>query len=118
MVSFKLFSHLAHHCIMHMEHIHMVETSPTLLVEVNLPLKFWDHVFQALTYLINIVLIVTLAMSSPYLALYNIVQNYKFLKIFSSSYYPHEAKQSLQICLSLGGVSVLGHAFNHKGYNY
>lgn len=63
----------------------MIETGLTLLAQASLPLKFWDHAFQAATYLINIMPTTMLGMDSPYLTLYHLEPDYKFLKVFGSS---------------------------------
>lgn len=97
--------------------MHVVESGLTLLSQANLPLKFSDHAFITTTYLINKLLSPTLGNTSPFLLLYFKFPDYKFLKAFGCSCFPHlRPYNSNKLVVHSKECIFLGYTLTHKGY--
>jgi len=69
-------------------HLHIVETSLTLLSHASIPLCHWPHAFATTVYLINRMPTPTLNLSSPYEQIFASPPNYSKLKVFGCLCYP------------------------------
>jgi histone deacetylase 1/2 len=71
-------------------HMSIVDTGLTLLSHASMPLKFWDHSFTTIVYLLNRLPTAALTQfSSPYHALHNKALAYHGVKFFGCNYFPH-----------------------------
>jgi hypothetical protein len=64
------------------KHRHIVEVGLSLLANASMPLKFWDEVFIAATYLINRIPSKVIQHQTPLEKLYQIQSSYSLLRIF------------------------------------
>lgn len=69
------------------KHIHLVETTRTLLVASNVPHLYWVEAFSTTIYLINRLLISGLV-HSPWELIFHSSPNYSKLKIFGCGCFP------------------------------
>ncbi|BAT99184.1 hypothetical protein VIGAN_10058000 [Vigna angularis var. angularis] len=61
----------------------------TLLSRASLPLKFWDHAFHTVVYLINKHPTAVVPHPVPYSTTFQKEPNYTFLRAFGCACYPH-----------------------------
>jgi hypothetical protein len=59
-----------------------VDTSLTMLHQASLPLSFWTHAFQAVTFLINHLPTPVLQLKSPFESFFGNLPNYLKLHVF------------------------------------
>ena len=71
------------------KHIHLIETTLTLLKNASLLESFWDEVVSIATFLISQMTTPILQNKLPYEVLFNILPDYKILHTFSCLCYPH-----------------------------
>lgn len=70
-----------HNGLSERRHLHIVETSLTLLSHASLPLQYWSHAFVTAVYLINCMPTSTLNFFSSYEKIFGASPNYSKLKI-------------------------------------
>ena len=99
------------------KHMHLIETTLTLLKNASLPEKFWDEAVSTSTFLINRMTTPILQHKSPYEVLFNIKPDYNLLRTFGClcypylrPYSPHKLSARSEQCIFLGYSSF------HIGY--
>lgn len=70
------------------KHRYIVDIGLTLLSQVLLPLKFWDHAFHTTIYLINCLPSIFHNHIIPFQVIYNKMPDYTFLKVFGCACFP------------------------------
>lgn len=71
------------------KHRHIVEMGLCLLSQSHLPSSFWVEAFSTAVFLINRLPMPQLRNMSPYEKLLNRAPNYRFLKVFGCTCFPH-----------------------------
>jgi hypothetical protein len=96
---------------------HIVEVVLSLLAHASMPLKFWDEVFLAATFLINRTPSKTIHYQTPLDRLYQIKPNYPSLHVFGCICWPnlrpynqHKLEFRSKECVFLGYSNI------HKGF--
>jgi hypothetical protein len=70
-------------------HRHIVEVGLALLAQSSMPLKYWDHAFLAVVYLINRTPSKTIAHDTPLHKLTGATPDYSSLRIFGCACWPN-----------------------------
>jgi histone deacetylase 1/2 len=71
------------------KHRHIVETGLTLLVQAQIPLRFWDEAFNTACYLINRMPSRTINNDTPIHKLFKTQPDYSLLKVFGCACWPN-----------------------------
>lgn len=70
------------------KHRHIVHIGLTLLSHAYLPLKYWDHAFITVLYLINRLPFASINKNTPYFSLFGQHPDYQFFKVFRCACFP------------------------------
>ncbi|KAL4302051.1 hypothetical protein GQ457_10G019450 [Hibiscus cannabinus] len=99
------------------KHRHVVETGLSLLAQAALPLKYWNHAFTTVVFLINRTPTDVLKGLTPYEKLHGKVPDYSLMKVFGCACYPnmrlfnrHKFDFRTKRCIFMGYNS------SYKGY--
>jgi len=99
------------------KHRHIVDIGFTLLSQASLPLKFWDHAFNIVVYLINRLPTPTPPHTVPYSTIFIKHYDYNFLNTFGCACYPHTRPyHTHKLQFRSTPCTFLGYSSCHKGY--
>lgn len=94
------------------KHRHTVKIGLALLAHSSVPIKFWNHAFEAAVYLINRLPTPNLGSTSPSERLFAKAPDYSLLRTFGCACYPllrpynsHKLQYRLVQCIFLGSTA-------------
>jgi histone deacetylase 1/2 len=99
------------------KHRHIVEVCLSLLAHASMPLKYWDEVFLAATYLINRIPSKTLQYSTPLETLFQEKPDYSMFRVFGCACWPNlRPYNTRKLSFRSKRCVFLGYNNMHKGF--
>ncbi|KAJ1695606.1 hypothetical protein LUZ63_012304 [Rhynchospora breviuscula] len=99
------------------KHRHIVELGLANLFHANIPMKFWDYIFESVLYVINRLPSAPTGVTSPFQKLFNQPPDYKLLHVLGCVCYPllrpynsNKLQPRSEQCI------FLGYSTTYKGY--
>jgi hypothetical protein len=74
--------------VMERKHRHVVELALATMAQASIPHSYWDHIFESIVFLINILPTKVLNFTSHYQTLFGTTPDYSFFKILGCLCYP------------------------------
>lgn len=96
---------------------HVVELGLSIMKTASIPLKFWDHIFHSVVFLINRLPTKATNNAIPYTQAFNASPDYSLLKVLGCLCYPYLRDYSQHKLDSRSAPCVfIGYSSLHKGY--